>query len=60
LEVARKMASTILVTPRLALPSGVIVNLTVSRSGDGGQVPRRGTCKGVRAGSVGWGRRWGT
>jgi hypothetical protein len=23
-------------------------------------VPRRGTCKGVRAGSVGWGRRWGT
>jgi hypothetical protein len=24
------------------------------------QVPRRGTCKGVRAGSVCWGRRWGT
>jgi hypothetical protein len=42
---------------RGATPPSVIVNLTVSRSGDGPQVPRRGTCKGVRAGSVGWGRR---
>jgi hypothetical protein len=50
------MASTILVTARPA-PQRVIVNVTGSRSGDGGQVPRRGTCKGVRAGSGGRERR---
>src|SRR5919106_6897483 len=53
------MASTILVSARPAPPSGVTVNLTGSCSGDGGQVPRRGTCKGVRAGSGWWATMWG-
>jgi hypothetical protein len=53
------MASTILVTERPAPPSGVMLNLTAAASReDAPQVSRRETCKGVRAGSVGWGRRW--
>jgi hypothetical protein len=53
------MASTMQHTAPPVPANGVIVSLTGSRSGDDWQVPRRGTCKGVRAGSVGGGRRWG-
>jgi hypothetical protein len=52
------MASTIRSAARPAPPSGVMVSLTGSRSGDNRQVPRRGTCKGVRAGSGAWATLW--
>jgi hypothetical protein len=53
------MASTTLPRSRLPPPRGVIVNFMAGPTGNGSQVPRRGTCKCVRAGFVGLGGRSG-